>query len=215
MSMPAEPSWSQSGEDRIVHALFHHFSDRTHLGFVDIGAAFPDGHNNTFLFYTRGGRGVAVEADPKYVSLFQNIRPEDVFVSGAVVPERLRGNGTVTFHINENPGWSTVSIEHVATAQRLGVGLVTTSVSVPCLTINELLAMHPIAQLDLISIDIEGLDIEVLSELDADRFDPKVIIAENVGGVPMHKDVMAAKGYELYAFTFINSVYVRRRHFRL
>ena len=55
----------------------------------------------------------------------------------------------------------------------------------------------------------------MLAELNTDRFDPKAIVAENVGGVPIHKDIMAAKNYEMYGFTFINSVYIKRRHFRL
>ena len=215
MSMPAEPSWSQSGEDRILHSLFDYFSDRTRLSYADIGAAFPDSHNNSYLSYTLGGRGLLVEADPSYGPLYQGTRPDDVYVYAALVPERLRGAGSVLFHLNQDRGRSTASPEYAAMVQTHGFGTITATLSVPCLTINELLARNPLPELDFISIDIEGFDLEVLAELDADRFDPKVVIAENDGGAPVHKEVMEAKGYSLYAFTFINSVYVRRRHFRL
>ena len=216
MSSAAEPTYSQSGEDRILHALFSYFSDQTALSYYDIGAAFPVGHNNTYLTYTMGGQGVLVEADPAYAHDYSAVRPRDAYVSAAIVPERLRAGGTVTFHILPDRGWSTASDEHLASAAAQGKGSPDRTIVVPCLTINELLESHSVGRaLDFISIDIEGFDKEVLAELDTDRFEPKAILAENSGGIPVHRDVMEAKGYEMYAFTFINSLYIKRRFFRL
>lgn len=216
MLSAAEPTFSQSGEDRILHALFSNFSDRSQLHYFDIGAAFAASHNNTYLAYTMGGSGVLVEADPSYAVEYGAMRPRDAYLSAAVVPERLRVSDTVPFHIMHDRGWSTASNEHLAIARHLGKCTAKSTITVPCLTINELLERYDIGrELDFISLDIEGLDQEVLDELDAGRFDPKAILAENSGGLPIHKEIMEAKGYEMYAFTFINSLYIRRSHFRL
>jgi FkbM family methyltransferase len=163
-----------------------------------------------------GGSGVLVEADPSYAIEYRTVRCRDAYLSAAVVPKRMRATGAVTFHIMHDPGWSTASEEHLTIAGQLGKGSPKSTITVPCLTINELLENYETgSELDFISIDIEGLDKEVLNELDTERFDPKVVVAENSGGLPIHKDIMEAKGYEMYAFTHINSIYFRRSHFRV
>jgi FkbM family methyltransferase len=216
MFSSAEPTFSQSGEDRILCALFSNFSNRSRLHYFDIGAALPVNHNNSYLAYAMGGNGVLVDADPSYAIEYRAMRPRDAYLSAAIVPERLVANGTVAFHIMHDPGWSTASDEHLAIAAHLGKGVAKSTITVPCLTINELLARYDFGQeLDFISLDIEGLDQEVLKELDTERFDPKAVVAENSGGLPIHKEIMEGKGYAMYAFTFINSVYIRRSHFVL
>jgi len=216
MGIAADPTFSQSGEDRILHALFSNFSDRQQLHYFDIGAAFAAGHNNSYLAYTMGGSGVLVEADPTYLSEYRSVRPRDRHVSAAIVPNRMRANDFVAFHIMADQGWSSASDEHIAIADQLGKGKPKETIMVPCLTINELLDRYNDGrEIDFISIDIEGLDREVLDELEADRFQPKAVLAENSGGIPVHKELMEAKGYEMYAFTFINSLYIKRRKFRI
>lgn len=212
----AEPTFSQSGEDRIVHALFSLFSDRRQLGYVDIGAAFAVGHNNTYLAYSQGGSGLLVEADPAYAEQYRQLRPRDTHLSAAVVPQRLRGDGTISFFVMADRGWSTVLPEHIAMAGSLGKGGVERQLTVPTITIDELIERHyGQRELDLVSLDAEGLDAEILAEMDTARFRPKVVIAENTGGVASHRDLMERKGFELYASTFINSIYIDRRSFKL
>src|SRR5580693_625305 len=56
----AHLSFAQQGEDLIAEDLLHWFkiSKPTYL---DIGANDPIHNNNTYLFYTKGARGVLVE----------------------------------------------------------------------------------------------------------------------------------------------------------
>src|SRR5437016_3628774 len=54
----ATPSYAHSGEDVIVK-LFLNANDKT--TYFDIGACWPIYGNNTYLFYTMGGRGVLIE----------------------------------------------------------------------------------------------------------------------------------------------------------
>jgi FkbM family methyltransferase len=203
---PAFPSYSQSGEDRIVCFLLELASHRQPLRYVDIGAALPVGHSNTYLFYVLGGRGVLAEADPDYMQQYAALRPNDRAVNVAVVPQRLRAAGTVEFYAMDNPGHSTVLPERASAS-----GSVQRKVQVPCLTIDELFQQYcAVWGVDLLSIDIEGLDLEVLAEM---QCRPKIIIAENDAGVRIHEPLMHERGYRTFGFTGVNTIYIDGRVF--
>jgi FkbM family methyltransferase len=213
----AYPSYSQAGEDRIIHYFLGCIGREEGVRYIDIGASSPAGHNNTYLFYTLGGSGVLVEADPMYLPAYQAIRPKDLVENVAVVPTRMRDEQTVTFYRMENRGWSSVSPEHVSVGSQLGKSGVVTPIKVPCLTLNELLQKHS-TDIDVLSVDIEGVDVEVISELDFDRFRPRVVVIENAGLATESTDPQFRRleshswfnGYTLFASTFVNSIFVRR-----
>jgi FkbM family methyltransferase len=205
----AKPSFSQSGEDQIIHFLFRAFRNQIALRYVDIGAAYPVAENNSYLFYTMGGSGLLVEADPDYAPQYASDRPGDRALNLAVVPERLAASGEVAFYAMHDRGWSTVSADHLAVADKLDKGGIRETLRLPCVTINDLLSCYwDDSSIDLLSIDIEGVDLEVLGELDTRRFRPRAIIAENSGGKPVHEATMREKGYSIYAYTHVNTIYI-------
>jgi FkbM family methyltransferase len=224
---PASPSGSESfsqlGEDRIVASILRFIGQAEPLRYADIGAAHPVWDNNTYLFYKAGGSGLLVEADPDYLAEYSQHRPRDAVEQVAVVPERLAGNGNITFYAMEDRGWSSISAEHSALAASLGKGGVRREFTVRCEGINALLSRHfPEGRIDLLSIDIEGVDAELLADLDMARFSPKILIVENDGAVEETDGVdragspfiatarmMKARGYRFYGYTFVNTIYVR------
>jgi hypothetical protein len=215
------PSYSQAGEDRILYRLFEMLGSVKDLRYADLGAAAPAGHNNTYLFYTLGGSGVLAEPDPVYCPAYREVRPRDRVEQAAIVPRRLRKLGSVPFHAMEDPGWSTVSTEHVEVAGRLGKGVVRQTYVVPCMTVNELLEKHfPDGRLDILSMDLEGLDQEVLWELDVSSFHPKVIIVEasdsdNEAALnPLGRSPRYPPGYQLFANTFVNVILIASNHLK-
>jgi hypothetical protein len=210
----ASPSYAQAGEDRIIYFLFEMLGGVRDLRYADLGAANPVGHNNTYLFYTLGGSGVLVEADPAYGPAYEQTRPRDQVELAAIVPKRLRGQGTVQFHAMENPGWSTVSEDHLQAAASLGKGKVLRTLAVPCMNINDLLGKHfPAGQLDILSMDLEGVDGEVLEELYVERFRPKVVIIEkgatvDRSGGPVGVQKLYEQQYQIFGSTFVNLIFV-------
>lgn len=198
------PSYSQCGEDRIVYYLFERLGNVHGLTYADIGASVPAGHNNTYLFYTLGGTGLLVEADPMYLPAYQIVRPNDIVEPVAIIPMCLRTQPEITFYRMQDRGWSTVSVEHKEMGRQLGKSSTCEEITVPCFTINEILERHFTSRnLDLISLDIEGVDAEVIKDLDFNRFKPKVIIVENC-------KAQFNPNYSLFASTYINSIYVRQ-----
>jgi FkbM family methyltransferase len=210
------PSYAQAGEDRVLHYVFDSLDGASRLRYADVGASAPAGHNNTYLFYALGGSGVLVEADPMYREAYQEIRPRDVLESVAVVPRRMREQETVTFFRMRDRGWSTVSPAHAKLGQDLGKGDAdAASMTVPCRTLDEILGTHfPDGVLDILSLDVEGVDVEILQELDLRRFTPKAVVIENAIN-PFEREAgeLTLPGYVLFASTFVNSIYLERQAF--
>jgi hypothetical protein len=207
------PSFSQAGEDRILYYLFDCLGSGFCLRYADLGAAAPAGHNNTYLFYTLGGRGLLVEADPEYLPAYSEVRPRDTVERVAIVPASMRHLDNVPFYAMKNRGWSTISPEYLKIAGELGKGEVRATFEVPCRTINEVLASYAGSEpLDLLSIDLEGIDAIVLDEFDIDRFRPKAIVIENnaskLQADEKHATRLLGCDYALFASTWVNSIYV-------
>jgi hypothetical protein len=98
---------------------------------------------------------------------------------------------------------------------------VAATVSVPRQGINEILATHFAAAPDLLSIDIEGLDLAVLQAIDFGSCRPAVICAETFlpisaetgfKDIRMH-DHLLSQGYRQFADTWINTIYVPEERF--
>lgn len=205
-------SYSQEGTDRILSyfltAAKIHFSD---VKYIDLGAANPIGHNNTYFFYQYGAQGLLVEADPMYHSEYAEKRPRDKRVNCAIVPQGMEQGGTVTFYRMKIPGWSTIKNDNVASEQIEKV------ITVPALTFANILNEYwDFDDIDILSIDLEGIEEQVLYDFDFNRFNPKMIVYEK-GNIP-HQDIftsplsvfLASKDYILIATTFINIIYMRR-----
>jgi hypothetical protein len=78
--------------------------------------------------------------------------------------------------------------------------------------LDTLLADHAsdVERIDLVSVDVEGWELEVLDGLSFERYRPSVLIVENLFGDVAYRDAMAARGYVLWRCVWPNDVYVRR-----
>ena len=74
---------------------------------------------------------------------------------------------------------------------------------------------HP----NFISLDVEGLDLQILQSLDFEKFKPEVICVETITFGYMNNtemkineiaDFMSTKGYSIYADTHINTIFCRK-----
>lgn len=204
-------SFSQCGEDRVLWLIFSKLGCLLSVNYIDIGSAHPVFHNNTYLFYKYGCRGVLVEADPKYVEMYDKERQGDAVVSAACVPYAMRTNDVVEFFVSDDAGWSSVSMEHVALGESLGKGGVASQFKTRAITINEVMqfSYEQRGPCDLLTLDIEGVDRAVLEELEFDRYAPKVIVVEHNGEMTFFTDYLGSKNYSIFSFNAINAVFVR------
>lgn len=76
--------------------------------------------------------------------------------------------------------------------------------------LDKILAEHApeVRQLDIVSVDVEGWELEVLDGLSFDRYRPKVLIVENLFAETGYRGAMRDRGYLLWIRRAPNDVYV-------
>jgi len=68
-----------------------------------------------------------------------------------------------------------------------------------------------IDRIDILSIDVEGWELEVLSGLDISRYRPRVMIIENLFNSEEYRSYMKSVGYSLWKCIPPNDIYVRNK----
>ena len=164
--------YSQEGEDVILERLLG--SHKTGF-YVDIGAHHPTRFSNTFALYRKGWRGINIDATPGSMKLFNQLRPDDTNLEIAV-SNRLGPLVLSTFHESAlNTLHPDLSKEYIESgwSSSGNVELIPQKLSY-------ILDAHlEIGQkINLLSIDVEGEDLEVLESNDWDKYSPEIIIIE-------------------------------------
>jgi FkbM family methyltransferase len=211
-------SWSQCGEDLILRYLF----DLLHIArpsYIDIGAHHPWYYNNTYLFYRQGARGVNVEPDPSLHAGLRRGRPRDVNLNIGIGPCEAE----LDFHIMSRRTLNTFSASEARRyVEQHGMRIVDTQ-RIKVQTFAQAVDAHLGHTPDLVSLDVEGLDLEVLRSIDFSKYRPHAFCVETISysqgdgsGVksPEIHALMLANGYRLYADTHINSIYVAESSWR-
>lgn len=186
--------------------------------YLELGVYEPKNGSNTYKFYVEGSTGVLVEADVRLIDKIRQTRPKDLIVNVGV---STNGSQFADFYVFDEPSVSTFDKEEAHSRASNSNFKIVRVDKVPLITINDLLIKYCNKIPDLLSIDIEGLDYDVLSELDTVRFPVPVICAETCTFSNNHKkpketkviDLMLKKGYMIYADTYINTIFVNRDWF--
>ena len=165
--------YSQTGEDAILaQLLFGHDS-----GFyVDVGAFHPIKYSNTYYFYRRGWMGINIEPTPGQTDLFKKLRPRDINLACAV----SRARGRVVLTTFNDPAVNSANKQmidrHIETGQFHPTGEILVE-SYPLAKILETY-MPSGRHLTFLSVDVEGMELEVLESHDWGRLRPHFIAVE-------------------------------------
>jgi hypothetical protein len=164
-------SYSQFGEDAILASIF----DREHSRglYLDLGCYHPIIWSNTFHFYTRGWKGMSVDASQRHTALWQRYRPRDQHLCRPILPSPK--HRLVAFI--ENTGHPATSHCQVTSADGLDQH---SPLSQPPLFITEFAQWWSFDEPpDLVSIDLEGLDVEICLNFPFEKFTPKALVFES------------------------------------
>ena|SRR5271157_1559013 len=206
----ATPSYSQSGEDVTAKMIFDYLGIKQ-PSYLDIGAWLPQAGNNTYLFYTLGGRGVLVEPNVALISELKSVRPGDTVLNvGIGITEQKEAD----YYCLTIDQWNTFDKEEAERVAALSKTKIEKVVKIPLAPINNVIETHFHGKApDFISIDVEGLDVPIMKTLDFQRFRPKLICAETLVALTFNMDpamteFLSRQGYEARAVTFPNTIYV-------
>lgn len=172
----ATKSYSQEGEDLLLRRIFEHQKN----GFyVDVGAHHPFRFSNTYLLYKRGWRGINVDAMPGSMRLFRKFRPRDINIECGVG----LGGGALMYYMFNEPALNGFSPELSTSYANHPRYHLKAQVPVRVRKLSEILDSHLPLQthIDVLSVDCEGLDLEVLQSNDWSKYKPGVILVESFG----------------------------------
>jgi FkbM family methyltransferase len=211
-------SFSQAGEDSILNFLFNDVKIKFPQ-YLDIGANYPDLGNNTYKFYVKGSRGVLVEADETLIPLIKEKRPKDIVLNCGV---SVKTKGIQDFYVFNINGLNTFDKEEALNREKNSNYNIVKVVKVPLININEIIDEYFMKFPDLLSIDIEGMDLDVLKSLNYDKYPIPVICVEtckysetNIRPKDSNiLDYLISIGYFVYADTYINTIFVRENWFK-
>ena len=206
-------SFAQEGEDIILLNLFKRLNMNA-ISYCDIGANEPYRFSNTYLLENNLfiKKGVLIEANPALVSSLKKERKRALCINRGIVVGGSQEN--LPFYCFESMTLSTFSYETAMDYQKKGYKLKEV-LQVKCEGINDILFKYFHNELDLLSIDIEGMDGDVIRDINLTQCKPKVICVET-SGFCMGKDedgeqlidYLVKNGYMVYADTFLNTIFV-------
>ncbi|MGB8861571.1 MAG: FkbM family methyltransferase [Ilumatobacteraceae bacterium] len=178
--------------------------DRTPGYYLDVGACHPTADSVTKLFSLHGWTGINIEPQPHLARLLEEDRPNDVNLVAGVGDTP----GELELHVVEADCQRTTFSSALAEIYRAEGRAVTTH-RVPVVTLDQVLADHPMPRIDFLKIDAEGFEDRVLAGLDLTRHRPSVIVAEFGGAVEYHyPEVLDAAGYLPVMFDGVNRYFV-------
>ena len=167
-------SYSQEGEDMVLARIFE-MLEVSNGFFVDIGAHHPTRYSNTYFFYRRGWRGINVDALPGTERLFTRMRPRDITIECGIGTK----TGLLTYYSFNEPALNTFS-ESEAERKNHSPYCIVETIQIQIKTLQKILDEHlpPDTGIDFLTIDVEGLDHEVVMSNDWSKYRPKVILVE-------------------------------------
>ncbi len=212
-------SFAQQGEDLILYNLLWHDLRIAAPSYLDIGAGDPVLSNNTYALYLTGSRGVLVEPNPELVRKLRSVRPGDVVVACGVGLDAA--TDADYFVIRGRWPLNTFSRETVTEYRRQSAAdPVERVLKMPLIPINRLLDDHFKGAPDVLSIDIEGLDLAVLRTMDFRAHRPAAICAETKKPGMSHDSTPTARflrrnGYLACAGSLYNTIFVDRNRLQV
>lgn len=165
-------TFSQFGEDLVLSSLLGY--EKSDGFFVDVGAFDPISLSNTYLFSSRGWKGINIEPNPEQFRQFPVNRPRDINLNLAI----SESEGHVQFCCNGV--FSGIESDDY---KFHGQNDEATTVEVLAQPLSKILEEHvpELQEIDFLSVDCEGHDLVVLKSSDWARFRPKVVVVEDHG----------------------------------
>ncbi|SOC92071.1 methyltransferase, FkbM family [Rhizobium sp. AN5] len=212
----AQRYYSQCAEDLIVVSILKALSIRGRFDlsierYLEIGANHPIATSATYLLSLElGMSGVLVEANPALIADLKKVRKQDIVLNKAII---VGDSESVELFVSNQNELSSLSRRFVEDWQDGAIG-VKEVVTVQASRMNDVLEEFFSERAPLyLSIDTEGLDLDLLEDVDWDRWRPAVVQAEPSehfieNNAELISQLLESKGYVLVAKTAVNLIFM-------
>ena len=162
--------YSFSGVDIVIENIF---KNQQNGFYIDVGCQHPIKNNNTYLLNKKGWCGINIDLDKDNIDLFNHSRPHDdninIAVSNKIAEVEL-------FFYHKKSPINTID-KKISDYQKAKV---TQIKKIKTNTLNNIIenSKYRKSKFDLLSIDVEGHELNVLEGLDFNFYSPNVIVVE-------------------------------------
>jgi FkbM family methyltransferase len=195
---PPMRSYAQNGEDVYLRRIFPY---KKNGFYIDIGANDPVIDSVTKYFYDEGWSGINIEPGEIFCKV-QEARPRDLNLNVGISDSQQQlcfydfGNGLSTFSDEVAEG---AGIEGYTCHRSM----------VPVTTLEAICEQYVDREIDFLSIDVEGHELQVLRGADFQRWRPRIVVIEATRKPEEWAHLLESAGYLLALFDGINRYYVR------
>jgi len=163
-------SYSQDGEDALIVSIL-----KSKKGvYVDVGAYHPTLYSNTYALYKRGWSGIVIDPNDAFKPLYSIWRPRDTFVASGV--------GSVKecrpYFEFKDGAYNTFDATIAEKTKQKRYPDFLKETTRPIMPLRDIMSANGVTKVDLLNIDVEGLEEEVLSSYDWSIL-PKLIVVED------------------------------------
>lgn len=201
-------SYAQHGEDIILMS----YLQRIYKGvFVDVGAHHPFRFSNTYLFYRQGWRGINIDPKPGTKKLFNMLRPGDTNLEMGIAGEE----GVLKYYMFDEPALNSFSQELSDERDQQTDYKIIGTKDIPVHRLERVLEdyLPQGKKIDFLTVDVEGLDIQVLESNNWEKFRPTMVVAEDLdlNMTSLHTspvcELLFARDYELVGKTLTSLIF--------
>jgi FkbM family methyltransferase len=167
--------------------------------FVEVGANQPRALSQTWELEQQGWRGILIEPQPDLAEVLRLERTAQVFA--VACSSRAASGSYLRLHL---------AGPHSSFDEKLNLPGVRPhgAIDVPLRCLDEVLAEAQAVQIDFMSIDVEGHELDVLDGFDLARWRPRLLLIEDLLLHLRLHDYLTGHGYRWMRRTGINNWYV-------
>lgn len=206
----ASKSYAQEGEDLILSRIF---GSRSSGFYVDVGAHHPLRFSNTYHFYQKGWSGINLEPNPDTFKLFKKFRPKDINLNYGIAENK----NTLEYFMFDEPALNTFDAQMLKSRLQNTNYKHINTIHINVLRLEDVFNdVLPVNQdIDFLTIDVEGLDLDVLKSNNWEKYRPHWVLVEQLNlHTVEHLDFdihifMKSVGYSLFAKTY-NTLFYKK-----
>jgi len=204
-------SYSQEGEDIILRKIF---GMRRNGFYIDVGAHHPIRFSNTYYFYRRGWSGINIDAMPGSMRMFNIIRRRDINLELAISDKKE----ILTYYAFNDPALNGFTKDLSEYRESDKYKIVFKRKIEPCRldeVLNEFMPKN--RNIDFLSIDVEGFELNVLKSNNWEKYKPAVVLTEELNNnlLELQKSeifrFLTALNYTCIAKTFNTMFFINKQ----
>ena len=181
--------------------------------YVDVGANNPIIQSNTLFFYKKGWCGINIDALPGSMEKFNRFRPRDINLE---IPISDKEN-KLKYYMFSPSFFNSFQKESFALHKDKFIKVKELQTK----KLSWVLDTYLNREIDFLTIDVEGMELEVLKSNNWKKYRPKVILfelfASEIESVKANQtsSFLKDKGYSFYCFSKTNVFFIENEFYKL